>query len=76
MYRGMHHPSDVAGALLLTVLWVGLLVWVVRPNADLTAGNAADAGELGDADPATDLDAVPSKVPAPRPAGAAVPDRR
>jgi membrane-associated phospholipid phosphatase len=34
MYRGMHHPSDVFGALVLTALWVGLLVWVVRPNAD------------------------------------------
>jgi membrane-associated phospholipid phosphatase len=33
MYRGMHHPSDVFGALVLTVLWIGLLVWVVRPNA-------------------------------------------
>ncbi|MFK3980713.1 phosphatase PAP2 family protein [Micromonospora sp. NPDC050397] len=35
MYRGMHHPSDFAGAILLTVLWVGLLYLVVRPNADL-----------------------------------------
>jgi undecaprenyl-diphosphatase len=59
MYRGMHHPSDVAGALLLTALWVSLLVWVVRPNADLAAGNVADAGELTDGDPATDLNAPP-----------------
>jgi undecaprenyl-diphosphatase len=54
MYRGMHHPSDAAGALLLTLLWVGLLYWVVRPNADVAAGNHADAGQLGDAD--ADLD--------------------
>jgi undecaprenyl-diphosphatase len=33
MYRGMHHPSDVFGALVLTALWIGLLTWVVRPNA-------------------------------------------
>ncbi|MFI6760096.1 phosphatase PAP2 family protein [Micromonospora sp. NPDC050417] len=39
MYRGMHHPSDFAGAILLTVLWVGLLYLVVRPNADLEQGN-------------------------------------
>lgn len=39
MYRGMHHPSDFAGAILLTVLWVGLLYLVVRPNADVERGN-------------------------------------
>jgi undecaprenyl-diphosphatase len=35
MYRGMHHPTDVAGAMILAALWVGLLVWVVKPNADV-----------------------------------------
>jgi membrane-associated phospholipid phosphatase len=72
MYRGMHHPSDVAGALLLTALWVSLLVWVIRPNADVSEGNVADAGELSDGDATTDLDsatAAPGEVPAPRPAG-------
>ncbi|BCJ67534.1 phosphatase PAP2 family protein [Polymorphospora rubra] len=39
MYRGMHHPSDLVGAMLLTGLWIGLLYWVVRPNADVAAGN-------------------------------------
>ncbi|MEV1289564.1 phosphatase PAP2 family protein [Micromonospora sp. NPDC049679] len=34
MYRGMHHPSDVAGAALLTLMLISLLWWVVRPNAD------------------------------------------
>jgi undecaprenyl-diphosphatase len=38
-YRGMHHPTDVVGALLLTGLWVGLLWWVIRPNADLAEGD-------------------------------------
>ncbi|SCL31668.1 undecaprenyl-diphosphatase [Micromonospora nigra] len=39
MYRGMHHPTDFMGAILLTGLWIGLLYWVVRPNEDLREGN-------------------------------------
>ncbi|MFG3691140.1 phosphatase PAP2 family protein [Micromonospora sp. NPDC047740] len=39
MYRGMHHPTDVMGAILLSGLWIGLLWWVVRPNADARRGN-------------------------------------
>lgn len=39
MYRGMHHPTDFMGAILLTTLWIGLLYWVVRPNEDLRQGN-------------------------------------
>ncbi|MDG4830153.1 phosphatase PAP2 family protein [Solwaraspora sp. WMMD1047] len=39
IYRGMHHPSDFAGAILLTAAWIGLLYWVVRPNADVYEGN-------------------------------------
>ena len=34
MYRGMHHPTDLFGAAVLTTLWVGLLWWVIRPNAE------------------------------------------
>jgi undecaprenyl-diphosphatase len=37
LYRGMHHPSDVMGAALLTALLVPLMWFVVRPNADLAA---------------------------------------
>ncbi|GGK81215.1 phosphatase PAP2 family protein [Mangrovihabitans endophyticus] len=37
MYRGMHHPSDALGAALLTACWVGLLWWVVRPQAEAPA---------------------------------------
>ena len=33
MYRGMHHPTDVLGAALLTACWVGTLYLVIRPNA-------------------------------------------
>ncbi|MEU4567604.1 phosphatase PAP2 family protein [Micromonospora sp. NPDC023956] len=39
MYRGMHHPTDFMGAMLLTACWVGLLYWVIRPNADVYEGN-------------------------------------
>jgi undecaprenyl-diphosphatase len=40
MYRGMHHPTDVLGAAVLTALWVGLLWWVVRPNAEKAPASA------------------------------------
>jgi undecaprenyl-diphosphatase len=39
MYRGMHHPTDFMGAMILTGLWIGLLYWVIRPNADVHEGN-------------------------------------
>ncbi len=39
MYRGMHHPTDFMGAIMLTGLWIGLLYWVLRPNADVHEGN-------------------------------------
>jgi undecaprenyl-diphosphatase len=32
MYRGMHHPTDVLGGLLLAGLLVALAYWVIRPN--------------------------------------------
>ncbi|GIJ29436.1 hypothetical protein Vqi01_45980 [Micromonospora qiuiae] len=53
MYRGMHHPTDFMGAVLLTTLWVGLLYLVVRPNEDLRQGNrpaigSEDIGTLDD----------------------------
>jgi membrane-associated phospholipid phosphatase len=42
MYRGMHHPTDVLGALLLTLCWVGALYLIIRPSARTeTAGEAA-----------------------------------
>ncbi|MEV0152501.1 phosphatase PAP2 family protein [Micromonospora sp. NPDC050686] len=53
MYRGMHHPTDFMGAILLSALWLGLLYWVVRPNADVHQGNqpsieSADVHTLDD----------------------------
>jgi undecaprenyl-diphosphatase len=50
MYRGMHHPSDVLGAAVLTACWLTLLWFVVRPNADAARGNRADTGELAESD--------------------------
>ncbi|HEY0001297.1 MAG TPA: phosphatase PAP2 family protein [Actinoplanes sp.] len=43
MYRGMHHPTDVLGAALLTTAWLSVLWLVVRPNAHAeTVSEAAD----------------------------------
>lgn len=42
IYRGMHHPSDLLGAIMLTGLWVGLLYYVLRPNAEAVAADASD----------------------------------
>ncbi|MEE6258926.1 phosphatase PAP2 family protein [Plantactinospora sonchi] len=44
MYRGMHHPSDFVGALLLTALWIGLLWFVLRPNEELRTGTRGSGG--------------------------------
>ncbi|GIF78081.1 phosphatase PAP2 family protein [Asanoa siamensis] len=41
-YRGMHHPSDLLGAMMLTALWVGLLYVVLRPNAEAVTADAGD----------------------------------
>ncbi|WP_200215246.1 phosphatase PAP2 family protein [Micromonospora coerulea] len=52
MYRGMHHPTDFMGAILLGALWIGLLYWVVRPNADVHQGNrpAIGSGQVHELD--------------------------
>jgi len=42
MYRGMHHPTDVLGAVLLAACWLSVLWWTVRPNAEVTHHAAAD----------------------------------
>jgi undecaprenyl-diphosphatase len=41
MYRGMHHPTDVLGALLLAAAWLGVLWWVVRPNESAVSASEA-----------------------------------
>jgi undecaprenyl-diphosphatase len=40
MYRGMHHPTDVLGALILTACWLSVLWWTVRPNAEARRATA------------------------------------
>jgi membrane-associated phospholipid phosphatase len=37
MYRGMHHPTDVLGAAILTACWISLLWWVVKPSVSVPA---------------------------------------
>jgi membrane-associated phospholipid phosphatase len=48
MYRGEHHPTDVLGAAVLTALWIGVLWWTIRPNAELdtAAGRSGPARQL------------------------------
>jgi undecaprenyl-diphosphatase len=43
MYRGEHHPLDVAGGVLLALLWLAAVTFALRPNADLDEGDPATA---------------------------------
>jgi undecaprenyl-diphosphatase len=42
LYRGMHHPTDILGSLLLAAAWIAVTIYFVRPNCDLQAGLRAD----------------------------------
>ncbi|MFC7527511.1 phosphatase PAP2 family protein [Actinoplanes sp. GCM10030250] len=48
MYRGMHHPTDMMGAALLTATWITVLWFTVRPNAHAETASeaAAEAAEV------------------------------
>jgi undecaprenyl-diphosphatase len=35
MYRGMHHPTDVLGSVLLAAGWLAATIYLVRPNCDV-----------------------------------------
>jgi undecaprenyl-diphosphatase len=39
MYQGMHHPTDIAGSLILAAGWLTAMVVLVRPNVDVRAGD-------------------------------------
>jgi undecaprenyl-diphosphatase len=39
MYRGMHHPTDLLGSVLLAAAWLALMVYLVRPNLDVEGYN-------------------------------------
>ncbi|HYN96008.1 MAG TPA: phosphatase PAP2 family protein [Pilimelia sp.] len=73
MYRGMHHPTDFLGATLLTAMWISLLYWVVRPNADLAEERAGARVPRGRTERPLPTAAAPGKA-APDQA-AATPDR-
>jgi membrane-associated phospholipid phosphatase len=46
LYRGEHHPTDIAGGVLLALAWLTAVTYVVRPNADLQ--RRRPSGEPGD----------------------------
>jgi undecaprenyl-diphosphatase len=35
IYRGEHHPLDVAGGIVLALLWLAAVTFALRPNVDL-----------------------------------------
>ncbi|MBB2942670.1 undecaprenyl-diphosphatase [Actinoplanes lutulentus] len=41
MYRGMHHPTDMLGAALLTTAWLTVLWFTIRPNAHPSSATEA-----------------------------------
>ena len=45
MYRGEHHPTDIAGSILFAALWLTATSILIKPNADAPSGRrAAEAG--------------------------------
>jgi undecaprenyl-diphosphatase len=50
MYRGMHHPTDIVGSLVLAVGWTAVAYLAIQPNADATRPvSGATAGPAGTA---------------------------
>jgi undecaprenyl-diphosphatase len=43
MYRGEHHPLDVAGGILLALLWLAAVTFALQPNADLDESDPSTA---------------------------------
>ncbi len=41
VYRGMHHPTDLLGAVLLSAGWLAATIYLVRPNCDVQRDPAA-----------------------------------
>jgi undecaprenyl-diphosphatase len=53
MYRGMHHPTDVFGAAVLTACWIAVLWWTVKPNEHVvTAAEATEEARVAETVPA------------------------
>jgi undecaprenyl-diphosphatase len=59
MYRGMHHPTDELGSVILAACWIPLLWYAMRPNADVVE-RRADAPPAGRAAP--DYPAAPAEA--------------
>ena len=38
MYRGEHHPTDVLGSLIFSALWLTVVTYLIKPNADIRGG--------------------------------------
>jgi undecaprenyl-diphosphatase len=49
MYRGEHHPLDIAGGLVLALLWLAAVTFAVRPNADLREPDPSPPNPQADA---------------------------
>jgi undecaprenyl-diphosphatase len=60
MYRGEHHPLDVAGGILLALLWLTAVTFALRPNADL---DEADPATAPASSPATAAAVPPATTP-------------
>jgi undecaprenyl-diphosphatase len=43
MYRGMHHPTDVLGSVILAAAWLAAMIYFVRPNCDVEKKTPAKA---------------------------------
>ena len=38
MYRGMHHPTDIVGSLVLAAGWTAVVYLAIRPNSSPSSG--------------------------------------
>jgi undecaprenyl-diphosphatase len=47
MYRGEHHPTDVLGSLIFSALWLTVVTFLIKPNAD-SRGGTRPGGPGGD----------------------------
>jgi undecaprenyl-diphosphatase len=70
MYRGEHHPLDVAGGVLLALLWLAAVTFAMRPNADLSEPESATAPPISPS-PAKDPSSSPPPAAVPVPADTA-----
>jgi undecaprenyl-diphosphatase len=47
MYRGMHHPTDVLGSVVLAACWLAAMLYFVRPNCDVGKRSRSPRVPLG-----------------------------